>query len=164
MPPFRLQAAVRAGERVLLALWAGAMWTAGYIAAPLLFARLDDRALAGTLAGGLFSAVAVLGLACGGLLLAAQLWRHGRHVWRRWRAVLLAAMVAVTLAGELGLKPRLAALREAGLESPAARAFGRLHGLASVLFLFNSLGGLVLVAAGPDQSRGRRSTGGSAGR
>ena len=43
----------------LLALtaWVGALWAIGYIAAPLLFAHLADRATAGSLAGSMFSVV-----------------------------------------------------------------------------------------------------------
>ncbi|MGB5473694.1 MAG: DUF4149 domain-containing protein, partial [Gammaproteobacteria bacterium] len=52
-------------ERVLLTLWVGSLWVTGFMVAPVLFARLDDRALAGTLAGELFGLVAWLGLACG---------------------------------------------------------------------------------------------------
>jgi hypothetical protein len=38
-----------AAERILLTLWVGALWVAGFIVAPLLFSELDDRALAGSL-------------------------------------------------------------------------------------------------------------------
>ena len=58
-----------AAERILLTLWVGALWVAGFIVAPLLFAELDDRALAGSLAGSLFTITSYLGLVCGGVLL-----------------------------------------------------------------------------------------------
>ena len=47
-------AGLLAGDRILLTLWVGSLWAIGYIAAPTLFATLEDRALAGTLAGAMF--------------------------------------------------------------------------------------------------------------
>ncbi|HEY9151095.1 MAG TPA: DUF4149 domain-containing protein, partial [Gammaproteobacteria bacterium] len=55
------------GERILLTLWVGGLWAIGFIAAPILFAVLEDRTLAGTLAGEMFRALAWLGLVCGSL-------------------------------------------------------------------------------------------------
>ena len=39
----------------LLVLWIGGMWAIGYVAAPVLFANLGDKQLAGMLAGRLFA-------------------------------------------------------------------------------------------------------------
>ena len=33
-------------QRILLTAWVGGLWAIGYIAAPTLFATLDDRAMA----------------------------------------------------------------------------------------------------------------------
>ena len=41
---------LQAVERTLLTFWIGGLWTTGFVVAPLLFAELDDRVLAGTLA------------------------------------------------------------------------------------------------------------------
>ena len=38
-------------ERILLTLWVGSLWVVGFVVAPVLFAELDDRALAGSTAG-----------------------------------------------------------------------------------------------------------------
>lgn len=123
------------GERLLLTLWVGALWAIGYIAAPVLFAALDDPALAGRLAGAMFSAVAVLSLICGAALLVLQALRTG---WTRsWRFWAIAAMVALTAVGEFGVRPLMA-----GAE---AAEFRRLHGVAQALFLAVSLLGLGLV-------------------
>ena len=64
-----------AGERILLTLWVGGLWTIGYIVAPALFANLEDRALAGTLAGVMFEIVAYVGMFCAVLLLTCTTWR-----------------------------------------------------------------------------------------
>ena len=44
------------GERLLLTLWIGALWSIGYLAVPMAFANLDVT-IAGDYAGKLFSAV-----------------------------------------------------------------------------------------------------------
>ncbi len=137
------------GERILLTLWVGGLWTVGYIVAPVLFASLDDRALAGSLAGTLFGILGWLGLLAGGLLLTAnQVRRPGLR--GNWRALVLLAMLALVAAGQFGLAPVIAGLREAGLADSSR--FGLLHGIASVLYLATSLLGLALVAAGPPEA------------
>ena len=49
---------------VAITLWVGGLWAIGYIVAPSLFAHLDDRALAGMLAGKMFTLMAYIGLGC----------------------------------------------------------------------------------------------------
>jgi hypothetical protein len=53
---------LHAVERTLLTFWIGGLWTTGFVVAPLLFAELDDRALAGTLAGAIFGVMSYAGL------------------------------------------------------------------------------------------------------
>lgn len=132
-----------AGERVLLTLWVGSLWAIGYIAAPVLFSVLDDRATAGRLAGEMFTATAVLGLLCGGFLLMLQWLR--RPSPRNWRLWVIAAMVLITALGEFALRPLMSAA--GGAE------FGRLHGFSQLLFLAVSLLGLGLVAFGLEPIR-----------
>lgn len=138
------------GERLLLTLWVGALWAIGYLAVPVLFALLEDRALAGMLAGRMFSLVSYLGLVCGGVLLAGTVLRHGRAAWRGLRAGLLLVMLSLVVAGEFGLQPLMAQLKAGGLAEGSVQAaqFARLHGIASLLYLINSLCGLLLVGMG----------------
>jgi hypothetical protein len=132
-------------ERVLLTLWVGGLWVSGFIVAPLLFAGLESRAQAGSLAGSLFSIMSFIGLACGTLLLGLRLLRR-EHPAARWPLLVIVVMLALVLAGEFVLAPMIAELRAAGqVESPR---FGQLHGLAAVLFIVNCVLGLVLVAFG----------------
>lgn len=150
---------VPATERLLLTLWMGSAWAVGYLAVPVLFASLDDRMLAGALAGRMFQLVSWLGLGCGALLIAARLWQGARD-WRLW---LLIGMVAVVLVGEFAVQPQMAALKAEGpiLDgTERAAAFARLHGLASILYLLLSLAGAALVLVG----LGRKETTGSTGR
>lgn len=134
-------------ERLITTLWVGGLWAIGYLAVPTLFARLDDRVLAGELAGHMFSALAYLGLACGGLLLGAELWRRAGRVGRSLRFWLLLGMLAGVVIGQFLLQPQMAALKLQGIgEGTAAAAeFARLHGIASAIYLAVSLLGLILV-------------------
>jgi len=132
-------------ERVLLTLWVGGLWVSGFMVAPLLFAGLESRAQAGSLAGSLFSIMSYLGLACGTLLLGLRLLRR-EHPAARWPLLVIVVMLALVLVGEFVLAPMIAQLRSAGLvDTPR---FGQLHGLAAVLFIVNCVLGLVLVAFG----------------
>ena len=137
-----------AAERILLALWVGALWVTGFMVAPLLFAELDDRALAGSVAGSLFTLTSYLGLLCSALLLII----NGLTVRAaNWRAVVIVIMLLLVAIGQFVITPMVADLRVQGLTDSAR--FGQLHGIASVLFLITSVLGLVLVAAG-QRSRG----------
>lgn len=126
------------------------MWTVGYIVAPTLFAQLADRGLAGALAGQLFSIMSYLGLLAGGILISGQFY-HAKASWRQnWRMWILIVMLLIILIGEFYLQPLMADLKQAGLTpgSENARHFAQLHGVASTLFVINSLLGLVLVIFG----------------
>lgn len=141
---------LQGGERLILTLWVGALWTVGYIVTPTLFSMLDDRKLAGQLAGQLFYIVSLVGLVCAPLLLLQQftLWKQaGLKQWRVWVLVLMLALVCV---GLFFLQPMMQDLKAQGLAegSAAAAKFGKLHGLSSVLYLITSIGGLALVVAG----------------
>jgi len=148
-------AGLLAGDRILLTLWVGSLWAIGYIAAPTLFATLEDRALAGTLAGAMFEIVAYIGMVCAALLLLSnQLRNPGRRL--NWRAVVLSVMFLLVLAGQFVVAPMVAEMRLAG--TSASPAFARLHGVAATAYLITSLLGLALVvspdsAARPGESR-----------
>jgi hypothetical protein len=147
-------------RQLVLTLWAGSVWTVGYVAAPTLFATLPDRILAGTVAGSLFRSQAWLTMACAVLMLALlQLARELDRGQRRRMQALTVAMLACTLLSYFGLQPMIAAIRAAAgpggiAASPEAARFGMLHGVASVVFLVQSLlaGWLVIVHAAPSQS------------
>jgi len=127
---------------LVAALWAGSLWAVGYLVAPTLFATLNDRILAGTIAGSLFHAEAMLSLGCGvamGLLLwlATPDWTPRR---RRTVLLLIVAMVMCTVVSHFGLQPMMAELRSTGLADEAVKnRFGMLHGISSVIFLVQSL-------------------------
>ena len=134
------------GERILLSLWVGAMWAIGYLAVPTLFASLEDRALAGMLAGKMFTGVSIIGLGCGVALLVS-FWMQSVKPLVERRVQLLMVMLALVIIGEFILQPQMAALKAEGLVegSGAAARFGVLHGIASLLYFINSVVGLVLL-------------------
>ena len=137
---------LQAVERTLLTFWIGGLWTTGFVVAPLLFAQLDDRALAGTLAGAMFHVMSYAGLACGTCLLAINGLLRGRRRFFLWQTWVILAMLVFTVIGEFLLAPWIAELRTAGLTESAR--FAQAHGLASGVFLVNCALGLVLVSTG----------------
>ena len=149
--PMPLSVILQAAERVLLTLWVGGLWATGLVVVPVLF-RNYERMVAGDIAGHLFAAMSWLGMLCGALLLVFSVVRAQQRVWRDWRVGVLVAMLALTVIGEFGLAARMRELKELMTLPPVAPAvlseFGRLHGIASLLFLANSAFGLVLVIFG----------------
>lgn len=135
---------------VLVTLWAGSLWTVGYLAAPTLFATLPDRMLAGAIAGSLFRVEAWLSVVCG-LILLLLLYLDREFAKRRTCMLLAVAMLACLAVGYFGLQPFMAALKETaaangGMMDEATRSrFGQLHGIASVIYLLQSLLALALV-------------------
>jgi len=144
---------IATGERILLTLWIGSLWSIGYIAAPTLFAMLDDRRLAGDLAGQMFHIVNYLGLICGAVLLIGILWRR----LIRWQLWVLILMLVIVGCSEFLLQPAMQQLKVGGLVegSEQAREFGRLHGVSATLYLINSILGLALVVSGMPQKENR---------
>ena len=132
------------GERLLLTIWVGGLWTIGYMVAPALFANLEDRALAGSLAGTMFEIIAYTGLACGTLLLLFNQLRYsGKRL--NWRALVLLVMILLIVTGQFIIAPMIGELRSQGLTGTTE--FARWHGAASALYLVNSILGMVLVLA-----------------
>ena len=135
------------GERILLTLWVGSLWTAGYIVAPVLFNSLD-RSTAGDVAGQLFTIVSYIGLLVISLLLLVNVLQDGLRILWQWRNRILLLMLLLVVIGQFVLQPMMAELKAAGLEGSNAKQFATLHGVASILYMVNSLMGLALVAWG----------------
>lgn len=132
--------------------WVGGTWAIGYLAVPVLFHALQDRQLAGMLAGKLFTWMAYLGLGCALYLLAYQYARFGRNVWRQRSFVVTLVMLILLLIGQFGIQPVMADMKAQALplevmQSPLAAQFKALHGAASILYLIQSMLGVALVVA-----------------
>ena len=132
-------------------LWAGSLWTVGFVVAPSLFATLSDRMLAGTIAGSLFRVEAWLSIACALILLALLQWGAGALEPKRRRLLgaLVLAMLVCTLVSYFGITPLMAELRAqapSGVMDEAMRSrFGMLHGVSTLIFGVQSLLAGVLI-------------------
>ncbi|WP_426191218.1 DUF4149 domain-containing protein [Massilia sp. DWR3-1-1] len=129
---------------LVAALWAGSLWTIGYVVAPTLFLSLHDNVLAGTIVGFLLRSQAWLAIACA--LLLFVLVGRGELAPARRKSVLsiVGAMLACALVIYLGLQPVMAQLKldagAAGLAgTPQGRSFGMLHGLSQLFYLVESV-------------------------
>ena len=140
-------------ERLVITVWVGGMWAIGYLAAPVLFNALDDRAIAGNLAGQMFRIINGVGLACGIVLLASTLVSAGARALRRWRSIVVIVMMMAAAVILFILQPQMAVLKAeaAATGVQLAAEFDRLHGLSSALYLVASVLGIFLVASGPQR-------------
>ena len=137
-------------QSIAVTLWVGGMWVVGFIVAPMLFARLGDRALAGLMAGKLFSVIAWIGIACAAYLIAFRIARFRAGSLRQAFFWVTLGMLALVLAGQFGVQPVMEALRAQALPKEAMESvlrdrFLTWHGVASVLYIIQSLLGLTLV-------------------
>lgn len=135
---------------IAITLWVGGLWAIGYLTAPVLFASLGDRHLAGMVAGKLFALIGWLGLGCAIYLLVFLVSRWGGQVFRKpvfWLVLLMLLMVA---GSQFGIQPLMAQLKADALphevmESMLRDRFATWHGVSSILYLMQSLLGLWLV-------------------
>ena len=134
-----------------LALWVGGLWAVGYLAAPTLFYSLDDRMLAGMLAGKMFGYIAWVGLVCGAWLLIFRLGRLGGAALKQGFFWIVLAMLLLSLAQQFGIQPILQQLKDQAMpkdvmESLFRDRFAAWHGVSSAVYLIQSLLGLAAVA------------------
>jgi len=135
---------------IAVTLWVGALWAIGYIAAPLLFVTLEDRALAILLAGRMFAVVAYIGIGCGTYLLLFRVIRQGAVSFRQSFFWIVLVMLLLTLLGHFGAEPLLEAVKNltlprAVVEGVLQERFAAWHGVYSALYVVQSVLGLVLV-------------------
>lgn len=137
-------------ENLLLAIWTGAMIGIGYIAAPVLFKALDDRSLAGSLAGQMFYVITLGGLIIGAVLLILRYKDESLEFFKHWRGWLLTLMLLLVATSMFVLQPMIAEVKALGLTegSDAAKKFGMLHGVSSILYLITTISGCVLLFFG----------------
>ena len=133
-----------------ITLWVGGMWAIGYLAAPVLFASMGDRQLAGSVAGKLFAGIGWIGLGCALYLMLFLIFRAGMQIFRRAVFWLVLLMALLTLASQFGIQPLMAQLKVDALprevmQSVLRDRFAAWHGVSSILYLMQSLLGLWLV-------------------
>lgn len=138
-------------RRVLLTTWLGTHVGVGYLVAPVLFARLDTRALAGDLAGELFFWSAWIGIGVLTVLVTFDFVRRRPPRWRLWQRRLLSMALILLLISELIVHPVLQHLRDAP-QGPGT-AFLVLHGVSQLMHLAVSVLGLIVVASWGDSKQ-----------
>jgi hypothetical protein len=145
-----------------LAVWVGGLGILGGIAAPVMFATLQEhdpvggRETAGVVFGVIFQHFQSASWICGGILLillgvrTALGPRPRRLSIRIWTLI---AMLAISIGTSVYLVPRIDRIREGAAgtiaslpaEDPRRVEFGRLHGLSNGLMLLTLAGGLLLL-------------------
>lgn len=134
-----------------VALWVGGLWAIGYLAAPTLFAHLDDKMLAGFLAGRMFTWIAIVGMVCGGWLLIHRLTKFGGAAFKQAFVWIALIMLLLTLGQHFGIQPVMQQLKDQAMPQDVMHSlfkdrFAAWHGVSSVVYLIESLLGLALVA------------------
>jgi hypothetical protein len=135
---------------VAITLWVGGLWALGYIAAPVLFASLGDRQLAGVVAGKLFVIIGWVGLGSAAYLIIFLISRQGGRFFKSAVFWLVLLMALMSVASQFGIQPLMAQLKADALprevmESVLRDRFATWHGVSSILYLLQSLLGLWLV-------------------
>jgi hypothetical protein len=134
-----------------MTLWVGGLWAIGYLAAPVLFYHLDDKMLAGRLAGHMFTWIALFGIAAAVWLLVFRLSRFGGQAFKQGFFWIVLVMLLLTLAQHFGIQPILQHLKDQAMPQDVMQSlfkdrFAAWHGVSSVVYLIESLLGLALVA------------------
>ena len=134
---------------IIVTLWVGALWMTG-LTAYLLFDSLQDKQLAGNLAGKLFTIVSYIGAVSAFYLLIQRLLDYGTASLKQGFFWAVFFMLLLILAGHFGIQPLLAQLKTDALpndvmQSVFSNRFKTWHGVASVAYLVQCLLGFVLV-------------------
>jgi len=134
---------------IMVTLWAGALWSAG-ISAYVLFDSLQDKQLAGMLAGKLFTVVTYIGMVSAFYLLIHRLVQDGTAALKQAFFWAVFVMLLLVLAGHFGIQPILESLKAQALpadvmQSVFADRFRSWHGVASVAYLVECLLAVVVV-------------------
>jgi uncharacterized membrane protein len=126
---------LRAIEFLSLSLWLGSDVFLSFVVAPGAFRVLRSRDAAGAMVGFALGRMHLLGVICGVVFLLARLARTRTFAsFVAPVALCLVLMIALTVASQVGVSPRMAMLRvqmgsiQATVEdSPLLGEFGRLH-------------------------------------
>ena len=134
---------------IVVTLWVGALWMTG-LSAYVLFDALQDKQLAGSLAGKLFNMVSYIGVVSAFYLLIQRMLDFGTSALKQSYFWAVVFMLLLILASHFGIQPILAHLKASALpndvmQSVFANRFKTWHGVASVAYLLQCLLGFVVV-------------------
>lgn len=134
---------------IVVTLWVGALWMTG-LTAYVLFDSLQDKQLAGSLAGKLFTMVSYIGAVSAFYLLIQRLLDYGTASLKQGFFWAVFFMLLLILVDHFGIQPIIAQLKTDALpndvmQSVFSNRFKTWHGVASVAYLVQCLLGFVLV-------------------
>lgn len=130
-------------KRLVLTVWLGMIWSVGYLVAPVLFETLDDRALAGLVAGHLFTAVAWVSLVAGPIMALLILATGERSRRRNLKLICVVLVMASMVSVHWVFTPMMELARLP--DGTPGESFLMIHGASSLVYLLGSLLGLVLL-------------------
>jgi Domain of unknown function (DUF4149) len=122
------------------ALWWGSLSAIGFLAVPLLFTHAASPAIAGNLAGKLFSGQCWLGLGCGLVLLAAARNREGAPSmnWGQGALAYVLLGILAALLQEFAIAPRILARQDLALWHTAGTAAYAAQWLCALVVLWKT--------------------------
>lgn len=134
---------------LVITFWVGGLWITG-LSASILFDTINDRQLAGTVAGQLFEMVSYIGLASGFFLLVQRFVACGVHSLKQPYVWVVSSMLILILIGYFGVQSQLVQLKADAyptevMKSAYASQFAAWHGVSGVIYLLECLLGAMLV-------------------
>ncbi|MFT7228368.1 MAG: hypothetical protein ACI8PW_000955 [Methylophilaceae bacterium] len=134
---------------VVVVFWVGSLWATG-LTASILFDIIQDRTLAGKVAGHLFATASYIGLGSGLYLLLQHWLELKRASFKQSGFWIVLAMVCLIIVSYFGIQAHLALLKVnaypvAVMQSEYASQFAAWHGVSGVVYLLECLLGLALV-------------------
>lgn len=120
------------------ALWWGSLTAIGFLAVPLLFSHAASPAIAGNLAGHLFSGQSWLGVACGVVLLMAARSEEGTATmdWAGGAVVYVLLGLLAALLQEFAVAPRILAREDLRFWHTAGTAAYAVQWLCALVVLW----------------------------
>lgn len=134
---------------IVIAFWVGGLWMTG-ISASILFDTIEDRQLAGYVAGHLFTTVSYIGMASAFYLLTQHYFDQKKKCVKQSYIWIVCLMLLLIVIGQYGIQPLLAQLKADALpldvmSSQYASQFSAWHGVAGFVYLVECLLGVALV-------------------
>jgi predicted cobalt transporter CbtA len=138
---------------IVTTLWVGGLWMTG-LTATILFDTIQDRQLAGNVAGHLFTTISYIGLVSGLYLLIQCFLNNQAASFKQGYFWIVMLMLLLILVGQFGIQPlltqmKLNALPNDVMNSIYASRFSAWHGVAGVVYLTECFLGIALVLKQP---------------
>lgn len=148
-----MQSFPNALRSILAVVWIGGLWVVGVLVAPILFHHFaGDPATAGRVAGLLFRAMAWVGMVAGIYIVLHMLWVEGLRTFQTIEFWLIVGMLVLTLINHFAIFPIIAEVKpqmHTAAEGLFGGGFQSWHTISSLIYLIQSLFGLLYVIRGP---------------